>query len=156
MAAQASASARAWWCCVRSYGLKPVVGQFSPENTAGSPAGTMKNILRVIHAVHLEHSPQTSLVERTVVGHQRQPFYQRSHLLPHIWKYRRISSILQGKAVYPGIPVTVILRLRPDKTVETVTTTPTLHTLVRCSLAVSKSMAAKSFMGSNIKIKTIA
>ena len=80
----------------------------------------MKHILRVIHAVHLKHSPQTALIERTVVGHQRQPFYQRSHLLPHVGKYRRTGSILHGKAVYPGIPVTVILRLGPYEAVEAV------------------------------------
>ena len=109
------------------HGLKLVVGQFSPENTAGSPAGTMKNILRVIHTVHLEHSPQAALIERTVVGHQRQPFYQRSHLLPHIGEYRRIGSILQGKAVHPGIPVTVILRLGLYEAVEAVYYLSTPH-----------------------------
>ena len=90
------------------------------------------------------------------MGHQRQPLYLRRNLCPYFWKNPGIQGIFQGQSMYLRIPIGVILRLWLDEGVELSTispsltiTMPTEQTLLRSLLAVSKSIAAKSFIIKN-------
>lgn len=101
-------------------GLQLMVGQFLPEHAAGCPAGTMENIVGIVHAVGPEDRLQAIFIERTVVGNQRQAFNKWRRLLPDMRKYGSISRILPRQTVNTGIPVAVIFRFRTDKTVKAV------------------------------------
>lgn len=100
-------------------GLQLMVGQFLAEHAAGSPAGTMENIIGIVHAVGPEDRLQAVFIERAVVGNQRQAFDQGRSLLPYMGKYRSLCRILHGQAVDTGIPVTVVFRLWTDEAVKT-------------------------------------
>ena len=55
-------------CC---YGREFVVGQRFAEDAACGTARAMKFVVRIVHAIALEHGFQSTFVEWAVVGHQR-------------------------------------------------------------------------------------
>lgn len=103
-----------------SYGRKLVVRERASEISAGCTTCVIEDIVRIIHLIDTEHGLQASLIERTVVGNQRKALYKRLHLFPDIRKYRCIISIGMGKSVDPLAEPLEIVRLRMDKTIESI------------------------------------
>ena len=66
-----------------SDGMQPMVGQLLTEEAARCPASTEEAIAGIGHTIIVMHGPQTPLVERAVVSHQRQAFDERGYLAPH-------------------------------------------------------------------------
>ena len=117
----------------------------------------MELIIGIVHLIHLEHRLQASLVKGRVVSHQWQSLNLWINLSPYLRKYPGVHGILHGKSMHPSIPIGIILRLWLDETVVAIhnLTIPYYHnayeqTLVRCWLAVSKSIAAKFFMSAKL------
>ena len=108
--AQASASARAWWLI-----WKPLA-----QNRPRRPAGAVKFIVRISHSVYPENSFQTALVERAVVGDERQIPYERTGLFPYLRERRCRHCRFRRQSVNLRIPIRVIVRNRMDKAVEPV------------------------------------
>lgn len=103
-----------------SYGRKLVVREGPSEVSAGCTTCVIEDIVRIIHLIDTEHGLQASLIERTVVGNQRKALYKRLHLFPDMRKYRCIISIGMGKSVDPLAEPLEIVRLRMDKTIESI------------------------------------
>lgn len=91
------------------HGVQLVVWQSSAEVAARSPTGAIELIIGIVHLIDAEHGLEATLVEGTVVRHQRQTFDQRLYLSPHHGEYGRVVSVLVREAVYflaePGVVV---------------------------------------------------
>ena len=87
------------------------------------------------------------------MGYQRQTRQLRRDVGPNLRKGSRVRRIPIRQTVYAGIPGAVIVGVRPDQAIDlslmspfSTRTSPTLQILVRSLLAVSKSIATKSFI----------
>ncbi len=80
--------------------------------------GIVKFVVGIVHLIYLEDSLEAALVETGVVRNQRESLDERPYLLPDIWEYRCIFSILRPKTVYPPAEPLVVLGLGVDEAVE--------------------------------------
>ena len=93
----------------RSYSVKLMVWQLTTEMAARGATGAEELIIRIIHLVAAHHRFEASLVERTVVRHQRQAFDQRLNLFPNVWEHRSILGIRLGNSMYHSVPVKIVV-----------------------------------------------
>ena len=111
--------------------LELVVGEARTELVSRSPAGAEELIVWVVHLIHLKCSLEAAFIERRVMGHQWKSLYLGSNLCPYFRKHPGIHGVFHGQStISPFLTITI----------------PTEQTLLRSLLAVSKSIAAKSFM----------
>ena len=111
-------------CCD---GLELMVGEPAAEVTSGSREGVVELVVGIVHLIYLEDSLETSLVETGVVRNQRESLDERFYLLPDVWEYGCIFSVLRSKSVNPLAEPLVVLRLGVDETVEGVHNLPVTH-----------------------------
>ena len=95
-----------------------MVGEPAAEVTSGSRQGVVELVVRVVHPIHFEHSLETSFIETGVVRNEREALDERFNLLPDVWEYRCIFSVLRPKSVNPLAEPLVVLRLGVDETIE--------------------------------------
>lgn len=129
-----------------------VVVPAGPHTSRGDERA-VERIVGIVHAIHAEDGFQAVFVKSLVVGYEGQTCYLGLYLLPYVGEDGCVFSVFPAEAVDAGATPVVVVRLGVDERVERVDhlavftiTTPTAQTLVRSKLAVSKSMAAKSFM----------
>ena len=111
-------------CCD---GLELMVREPAAEVTSGSREGVVELVVGIIHLIYLEDSLETSFIETGVVRNEREALDERFNLLPDVWEYRCIFSILWTKPVYLLTEPLVVLRLGVDETVEGVHNLPVTH-----------------------------
>ena len=104
----------------QGHGRQPVVGQRLAEGASRGSAGAVERVSGILHAVAGEHGLQAALVEGTVVGHQRQPLYQRGDVRPHGGEVGGRCRVLLRQPVYAGVPVAVIVGAGMDEPVDAV------------------------------------
>ena len=92
-------------------GLELMVGEPASEMLPGSRQGVVELVVGIIHLIDTEHGLEAALVETGVVRNQRESLDERPYLLPDIWEYRCIFSILRPKAVYPPAEPLVVVGL---------------------------------------------
>ena len=102
-------------CCD---GLQLMVRKPAAEVTAGSRQGVVELIVRVVHLIYPEDSLETAFVETGVVRNEGESLDERFNLLPDVWEYRCIFSVLRPQTVNPLAEPLVVLRLGMDETVE--------------------------------------
>ena len=88
-----------------------MVWKASVEVAAGGREGVVELVVGIVHLIYLEDSLEAALVETGVVRNQRESLDERLYLLPDIWEYRCIFSILRPKAVYPPAEPLVVVGL---------------------------------------------
>ena len=71
------------------HSMQLVIRQLLSKMEARGTASAKKLIIRIIHLIGLERGFEAPLVERAVVGHQRQSGDAGCNLFPHIGKERR-------------------------------------------------------------------
>lgn len=98
--------------------MQLVVSQ--PFQLPRSLIGAIKFIIRIIHAISAEYGLQATLIKSLVVSNQRKPLYFGGNLLPHFRKDRSMSGVFLRQPVHTGIPIQIVVRLGPDKTVKPV------------------------------------
>ena len=64
-------------------GVKLMIRQMG-ESTTGGGEGVEEEVSRIIHLIDTERGAQTTLVEPTVVRHERQTLDERFYLSPHL------------------------------------------------------------------------
>ena len=69
-------------------GLQLMIRKPSAQNRPRRLAGAVKFIVRISHSVYTENSFQTALVERAVVGDERQVPYECTDLFPYLGESR--------------------------------------------------------------------
>ena len=99
-------------------GLELMVRKTAAEVTSGSREGVVELIVGIVHLIDTEHGLEAPLVETGVVRNERESLDERFYLLPDVWEYRCIFSILRAKTVYLLAEPLVVLRLGVDETVE--------------------------------------
>ena len=87
---------------------------FRPSLARGY-AGAVEGIVGIVHLIDAEHGFQATLVERLVVGYEREAGYLGLYLLPHFWEDRCIICIGSAQSMHLTAPVVVILRFGFDK-----------------------------------------
>ena len=75
--------------------LQLMVGEPAAEVTSGSREGVVELIFGVVHLIHSEHGLEASFVESGIVRHEGESFDERLNLLPDVWEYRCIFSVLR-------------------------------------------------------------
>lgn len=65
--------------------LKLMVGNVG-ENSSRSVQRIVERIAGIAHLVATHHSPQTTRIELSIVGHERQTFYERLYFAPNVRK----------------------------------------------------------------------
>lgn len=70
---------------------------------------------------------QTTFIERTVMGYQRQTRQLRRDVGPNLRKGSRVRRIPIRQTVYAGIPGAVIVGVRPDQAIDLLPDVPVLH-----------------------------
>ena len=78
----------------------------------------MERIVGVIHLIDAEDSFQATLVERLVMGYERETGYLGFYLLPNFREDRSILCIGGAQAMHLTAPVVVIFRFWFDERVE--------------------------------------
>ena len=78
----------------------------------------MKFIVGIVHPIYAENGLQATFVERLVVRHEWQAFYEWGYTFPDLREYRGAVCVLETQAMHLAAPVIVILRLRPDEGIE--------------------------------------
>ena len=97
--------------------MQLVVGQ--PLQLAARGAQRIvEDIPRPVHAVHLHHRPQATLVEHGVVGHQRQPLDERFYLVPYRWEHLGAVGVLVAEPMHPLAEPGAVVRIRLYEAVE--------------------------------------
>ena len=99
------------------HGLQLVVGQIA-ERLTRRPKGAKELVVGIIHLIASEDGFQTPLVERLVVGNERQSFYQRLYLSPHLGKNGCLLSIVSRKTMHPTTCIIIIIRFGLDERIE--------------------------------------
>ena len=99
------------------HGLKLMVGQIAERSTR-RPKGAKELVVGIIHLIATEDGLQTCLVERLVVGNERQSFYQRLYLSPHLGKHGSLLSIVSRKTMHPTTCIIIIVRFGLDERIE--------------------------------------
>ena len=87
----------------------------------------MELIVGVVHLIYLEGSLETSFIETGIVRNEGEALDERFNLLPDVWEYRCIFSILRSKTVYLPAEPLVVLRFGMDETVERLHNLPVTH-----------------------------
>ena len=87
-------------------------------DSARSDASAVKLIVRIVHLIDAEDRSQATLVERLVMGHERETGYLRLYLLPNLGEDGSVICIGGAQAMHLATPVVVIFRLRFDERVE--------------------------------------
>ena len=100
------------------YGLELMVRKRFAKRAARGPAGAIKLVIRIIHAVGLERGFQASLVERAVVRHQGKAFDPRGNLFPYVGKEGGGGRILCPQSVDACVPIEIIVRFGVDEAVD--------------------------------------
>ena len=142
--------------------MQLVVGQIFAKMPTRGHTGAKELIVRIIHTVGLEYGFQAALVERLVVRHKRQTLDFRLNLRPNVGKERRRVGVFVAQTVHLLAEPRVVVGLGPNERGERIdnlaaaTTTPTLQTLEGEPFAVSKSIAAKSFIILGLSIRFIS
>ena len=98
--------------------MKLVIGKLVTKMATGSPTGTIELIIGIIHLIAAHHGLEATLVERTVVRHQRQSLDERLYLFPNVWKHRGIFSIRLGDTMDHCVPIQVVVRLWLNQGIE--------------------------------------
>lgn len=107
--------------------MQLVIGQLAAKCTPRRPAGAMKRISGIRHPVELEYGPQTPLVERCIVRHQRQPLDPRPHLLPNRLEIGCIGRIGTRQTVNRRRKAAVIVGTRTNQPVNPIDDLPLAH-----------------------------
>lgn len=84
---------------LRRYGMQSVVGERLAEGTPRGAACTQKFVSGIRHGVYFECRPQTSFVERAVVGYESETVYSGRHSLPYFRKQRSVYGIVISQSV---------------------------------------------------------
>ena len=100
-------------------GLKLMVGQIA-ERPTRRPKGAKELVVGIIHLITTEDGFQTALVERLVVGNERQSFYQRLYLSPHLGKDGSLLSIVSRKTMHPTTSIIIIVGFGLDERIESI------------------------------------
>ena len=108
-------------------GLELMVRKLAAEMLPGSRQGVVELVVWVVHLIYLEDSLETSFIETGVVRNEGEALDERFNLLPDVWEYRCIFSILRSKPVYLLAETLVVLRFGMDETVERVHNLPVTH-----------------------------
>ena len=111
-------------------GLQLVVRQ-GRELATGDTKCVEELIVGIVHPIDAEDGFEAALVEGPVVGHKGQTLYQRLYLCPDFGEDGGIFCVSPDEST-----------ISPLRTI----TTPTEQTELRSLLAVSKSIAANSFL----------
>ena len=98
--------------------MKLVIRQTITEMLAGCSQRIVGLLIRIVHLVDTEYLFQASFVEWAIVRHKRQALDLRCNLLPDVWKYRGVFSILLRKAVDLLAKPLIVFRFRVDQTVK--------------------------------------
>lgn len=107
--------------------MQLVIGQLAAKCTPRRLAGAMKRISGIRHPVELEYGPQTPLVERCIVRHQRQPLDPRPHLLPNRLEIGCIGRIGTRQTVNRRCKAAVIVGTRTNQPVNPIDDLPLAH-----------------------------
>ncbi len=75
-------------------------------------------IVRIVHPIDTKHSFEATLVERSVVSHQRQTLNQRFYLSPNIWKNGSVVCVFVSQPMNSPTPIIVVVRLRLNEGIE--------------------------------------
>ena len=99
---------------------------------------------------------EAAFIKRTVVGNKWQTVYERLNFSPYFRKVFRFFCITVSQSMNICGPLSIVIGAGTDQSIDFVYdfSIPTLHTLVRLPLAVSKSIAAKSFICSAVFYQT--
>ena len=108
-------------------GLELMVRKPAAEVTSGSREGVVELVVGIVHLIDTEHGLEASFVETGVVRNEGEALDERFNLLPDVWEYRCIFSILRSKTVYLPAEPLVVLRFGMDETVERVHNLPVTH-----------------------------
>ena len=100
------------------HGMQLVVGQLRSEMAARGPAGAKELVVRIIHLIGLEHGLEATLIEGTIVGHQRQSGDAGDNLPPHVWEERGGVGIGMAEAVNLLAEPRIVVRSGADERVE--------------------------------------
>ena len=76
-------------------GLELMVRKPASEMPSGSSEGVVELIVGIVHLIHSEHGLEASFVESGIVRHEGESFDERLNLLPDVWEYRCILSVLR-------------------------------------------------------------
>ena len=106
------------------YGMQLMIGQLFAERAAGCPERTIEPIFGIGHAIKPENGPQASLVERTVVGDQRQSFDVRGDVGPHFREIGGIGRVGVGHPMNCGCETTVKIGSRTDQPIKRIDDLP--------------------------------
>ena len=87
----------------------------------------MELIVGIVHPIDTEHGLETSFIETGVVRNEGEALDERFNLLPDVWEYRCIFSVLRPQTVNPLAEPLVVLRIGVDETVEGVHNLPVTH-----------------------------
>ncbi len=107
--------------------LKPVIGKLLSEHPTRSPASAIEPVVGPRHAEQAEARSQTPLVERRVVGHQRQISDQGRNPGPHIREIGCIGRIGSRHTVNERAEPTVIIRPRVDQPISRIDNRTVAH-----------------------------
>lgn len=100
-------------------GLQLMVGQVA-ESPTRRLKGAKELVVGIIHLIATEDGFQTCLVERLVVGNERQPFYQRLYLSPHLGKDGSLLSVVSRKTMHPCACIIIIVGFGLDERIESI------------------------------------
>jgi hypothetical protein len=105
---------------MRCNGLQLMVGQVVAKRFPRSAACTMKLIIGIIHLIHAMRRPQTTLIERAIVRHQRQALDFWRNFFPYMRENFFVFGIGGGQSVNIGETLPVPFRLGAYKTIKLV------------------------------------
>lgn len=104
---------------VGGYGVQLVVWKMWKDAARGAER-VVEHVVGIVHLIDSEHCFQASLVERTIVCHERKVLNEWFYLCPHLWKDWCFAGVGTAKTVHSGAPVVVIVWLWLDERVERV------------------------------------
>lgn len=105
-------------------GLQLMVEEPAAEMLPGSCEGVVELVVGIVHLIYPEDSLEAPFIEAGIVRNQRESLDERFYLLPDVWEYRCIFSILRPKTVNLLAEPLVVFRLGMDETVEGVYNLP--------------------------------
>ena len=105
-------------------GLQLMVGEPAAEMLPGSCEGVVELVVGIVHLIYPEDSLEAPFIEAGIVRNQRESLDERFYLLPDVWEYRCIFSILRPKTVNLLAEPLLVFRLGMDETVEGVYNLP--------------------------------
>ena len=102
--------------------VKLVIGQRMTKLSACCCKGIVKTIVRIIHLIDLECRFQAAFIEAGIVGYERDRSYLVAEIIDCLFVRIALTQPMNLQA-----PVVVVVRLRLDKTIETVSHQPIMH-----------------------------